>query len=329
MNNHDILLTVQYITITVLFAELLIVFMKWKNAIHSCLFLACAASFISNLGYLFEMQAQSGEAYLSALKLSYAGRVWIVFAFFLFSARLCGKKIPRWLVLLLVLLHTGIYVSIMMIGKNDLYYPSYQFITDPEFPRFYHTNGVMHDLLFGLNAVFILVAMTWVIREFLKTKGRTPRLRLFMLILAYGVQSVFFALQASGVLEISKYYDLTMAGTLFGTIFILIGILGFDLLGAREIARDFAIDRISEGVIAVGNDGRIQYYNEPAAKLFPEFSAFYTGKPGSGSAPFGLRRTPYDILSLITDAVRNGETLKIGERIYTPEENDLVYQGES
>ena len=70
MNTHDVLLIIQYITISVLFIEIWIVFSGWKNSIHSYLLFTCISSFISNLGYLLEMKAASEEAYLTALKLS-------------------------------------------------------------------------------------------------------------------------------------------------------------------------------------------------------------------------------------------------------------------
>ena len=120
MNTHVILIIVQYISVTVLFAEVLVVFSRWKNSIHSYLLLACVASFISNLGYLFELQAGSGEAYVTALKLSYAGRVWIVFAFFLFAAKMCSIRIPKWILAALLTVHIVIYISVLMIGENGL-----------------------------------------------------------------------------------------------------------------------------------------------------------------------------------------------------------------
>ena len=121
MNSHDILLIIQYITVSALFIEILIVFLKWKNSIHSYLLLACISTLISNLGYLFELKAGSEETYLSALKLSYAGRVWIVLAFFLFSAKMCRIRIPKGLIVFLLLFHIGIYISILNIGTNGLY----------------------------------------------------------------------------------------------------------------------------------------------------------------------------------------------------------------
>ena len=41
----------------------------------------------------------------------------------------------------------------------------------------------------------------------------------------------------------------------------------------------------------------------------------------------GVYRTPYDIISGIEEAVRKGETIRIGERVFSPEENDLVHRG--
>ncbi len=327
MNAHEVLLTLQYITIAVLFVEILVVFFKWKNTIHSYLFIACIASFVSNMGYLLEMKATTEEAYISALKLSYVGRVWIVFAFFLFSAKLCGIKIPRWCIATLVTVHLGIYLSILNIGKSNLYYKDYTFVNDPVYPSLRHSNGVIHDLLMGINAVLIFFAIYWIVREFRRDRSRSSRRRLVMLIISYGVQAFAFALQTTGLLRISEYYDLTMPGTLLGTVFMLIGILGFSLLGTKEIARDFAIERISEGIIAVDNNGRIQYYNESAAKIYPEFDFFFRAKQLTKGAE--IVHTPYDIISFIQDAVKNGETLKVGDRIYTPEENELVFKDES
>ncbi len=343
MNTHDVLLTIQYITITVLFAELLVVFLKWKNSIHSYLFLTCIASFISNMGYLLEMKAGSEGAFLSALKLSYVGRVWIVFTFFLFSAKMCGKKLPRGLVYALIAVHVGVYATVLTIGSNTLYYSDYSFIDDPVFPRLIHGNGVTHDLLIGMNVIFIVIGMLWVIRAYRREKNRTARMRLLMLVLALGVQSASLILHISNIFGLSGYYDLTMAGTLLGNVFLLVGIFRFDLLGTREIAKDFVVDRISEGIIAVDNEGRIRYFNEPAAKLYPEFDLFYAGQTGRDEAVSAndassqtnerpasqSNLTPYDIVANISEAVENGRTLKVGDRIYTPEENDLTYKGES
>ncbi|MCR4611077.1 MAG: response regulator [Lachnospiraceae bacterium] len=312
MNIHDILLILQYITVGVLFIEICIVLIGWKNKIHSYLFLACIATFISNIGYLLEMQAGSQETYITALKLSYAGRVWIVFAFFLFSAQMCRRKLPKGLIAFLALVNVCIYITILMIGTNDLYYPSYQFDMDFGYAHFYHTNGIAHNILMGLNAVYAFFGIFWVILEYRKEKHKKVKQSLFVLILSFGVQIICFALHMTKAFEITEYYDLTMFGALLGTIFMLIGIFGFDLLKTGEIARDFIIDRITEGIIAVDIEGNIQYYNAPITKLYKSSNTV---------------KTPYDVLSLIVNAISKNESITIGERIYAPEENELIYKG--
>ena len=325
MNLHDILLSVQYITVIVLFIEIVIVFLGWKNSIHSYLFLTCITSFISNLGYLLELQAVTEEAYLTALKLSYAGRIWIVFSFFLFTAKMCSKKLPRVFVYLMVLVDVCVYGTVLNVGRNGLYYKTYSFEQDKGFYYFHHTGGIMYELFMVLSALFIVVGVYWLIKAFRREKGKTSRQRYFTLMAAVVVQAAALFLQMTRILPVSRYYDITMIGALLGTILILVGIFKFDLMGAREIAREFVIDKISEGIIVVDNGGRILYFNEPAARLFPEFHSFYSFKPIPGKAI----STPYDVLADITGAIEKNETLNIDGRIYTPEENDLQYRGET
>ncbi len=342
MTTLDIILTIQYITVGALFAEIWIVFLGWKNSIHSYLLLACVSTFVSNLGYLMELKATTEEAYLTALTLSYEGRVWISFLLFLFAAKMCRIKIPRWAIAFLGLIHTGVYLTIMTIGSNGAYYTSYEFIQDPVSPIFHHTNGWAHDLLMGMNCVYAVLAIWWLVREYRSEKSRKSKSRCLCLVMSFGVQILSLIVQLSGAFDFSNYYDFTMLGALFGTILLLIGILGFDLLGTKEIARDFVIDRISEGIIAVDNEGRIQYYNEPVTRLYPEFQTFFRKtsltksishkKPEKQSEPLTAMRhtrTPYDIISEIDGAVRTNESILIGDRIYTPEENELELQGES
>ena len=86
---------IQCMSIAFLSVECWIVFKNWKGPIHSCLFFACIATLINNIGYFMQLRARSEEAYLTALQLSYAGRVWIPFALVLFISELVRFKIPQ------------------------------------------------------------------------------------------------------------------------------------------------------------------------------------------------------------------------------------------
>ena len=90
----------------------------------------------------------------------------------------------------------------------------------------------------------------------------------------------------------------------------LIAIFSYDLLGTREIAKDFIVDRISEGIIAVDNDGIIRYYNDPALELFPELAQDVTTVPAE-----------------IINAIAENGNIQRNDRIYSPEDNDLIHDG--
>ena len=311
MNLHDLILIIQYFGIVCLFLETVIVFDRWKSRLHGYLFVSCAALLVNFIGYLFELKAQNQAMYISALQVSYAGRVWVAFFLFLFAFELVGVKVPRILKYLLMLVHVAVYVSILTMTKHHLYYHIWGFYTSDIFPKMLHTNGIMHHVQMALQITYVLTGVSMLIVSFFREKNKTAKKRLFIVILSFVIEGVFFVIQIAGLRKLKGIYDLTMVGFLIGTIIMLVAIFAFDLLGTREIAKEFVIDRISEGIIAVDNDGVIQYYNEPALKLFPE-----------------LQRKSKSLPEAITENIKTGGNVVINDRIYMPEENDLVHNGE-
>ncbi|MCR4657252.1 MAG: response regulator [Lachnospiraceae bacterium] len=312
MSLKDILFIIQYITIFGSFAEALIILRSWKSRAHIYLFLSSLALFINSLGYLFEMKAETPEAFITALKLSYSGRIWLVFLLFMFAVDLSRVRVPDILRDFLVLFHIVSYVVILTFEKHGLYYKNYSFETGGIFIRFIRENGVWHHLLVAFQAVYMAVGFSVLLSARRKEKNPATKRRLTAVFIALFTEGVCYVIQTAHVVKTMQIYDFTMPGFFVGTIIMLIAILSYDLLGAGEIAREYMIDRISEGIIAVDRYGTVQYFNEPAKELFPEL--------GNGAATVPVP---------ISQAVLNGESLMVNERIYTPETNELVHNGES
>ena len=72
------------------------------------------------------------------------------------------------------------------------------------------------------------------------------------------------------------------------------------------------IDRLSESIIATDRNGNVRYYNEHARKLYP-----------------GLEHDPSAVVDTVCRALEDGQNVTVGDRVYSPEENDLVYEGEN
>ncbi|MCR4909195.1 MAG: response regulator [Lachnospiraceae bacterium] len=313
-NLYYVLISIQCYTIIGLFIESWIVFKNWKNMLHSYLFLSCFVTLIYNIGYLLEMTAKTEGAYITALKFCQTGGVWIALSLFVFSASLCRIRIPAFLSRILVPLHLAFYAVILTFQYHHLYYTSYHFEHSGKFGMFYRANGIVHHLYVALQVVYIIFGLYWLFITYLKEKKENApnRKRLITVFFAMLSESGFFLIKTVNPFGVNRYYDLTMLGFFLGTVIMLIAIFSFNLLETDEIAREFAIDRLSEGVIAVDRNGRIQYFNKTAKRLYPKL------KSGEAALPSG-----------IGEAIESGEHITISGRIYHAEENDLISNGEN
>ncbi len=212
---------------------------------------------------------------------------------------------------ILILFNCGIYAAVFTTPGHDLYYTDIGFDPGGVIPRFIHGNGILHHLNMALQMVYVIVGLIWLFSAVQRTKPGHARSRIKMVVLAVLTESLFFVAENIGIPGITDKYDITMLGYFFATAIMLVAILSFNLLGTTELAREFIIDRISEAIVAVDNDGTVKYYNEPAKRLYPD-----------------LERSQYELPDEIRTAVASGETICLNDRIYTPEENPLVNEGE-
>jgi len=298
--------------IVALAVEVWLVFINLKSKLHAYLLLSCIAMLINNIGYVLELLSKSEEAYITALKLSYLGRVFIAYTLLMFAAELCRIQLPSVVKRVLLLIHIGVYICILTIGSNGLYYSSYSFDTSGIFPILYHENGPAHYLISQIQIFYVFIALYWLFSTLNSEKNHTIRKRLWMIIVAYFLESAFYIIQLAPIPGFVKQFDISIIGNVALTFFMFIAIFRYDLLGITEIAREFMIDRLSEGVIAVDNKGKVAYFNMPAQRLYPALSF-----------------DPETVVEEIRKAISEGETIKVNDRIYTPEENDLIDNKES
>lgn len=309
---RELLLAIQYIGIIGLFIEILVIFRRWKNRLQGYLFLNCVAVLVNNIGYLFELRSTNLDSYVTALQISYAGRVWVGFCLFLFVAELCHVRINEIIKTLLILSGVTVYAFILNLRSHSLYYTYMSFENDRIFPKLVHGNGIVHELLMSQQVVYIIFGIVWLLMSYKKQNNEKIKRRLFITLCAVITESSFFIVQIIGIPNITDVYDVTMIGYFLGTIILLVAIISFDLLGTSDIAKEFVIDRVSEGIIAVDNEGVIQYFNDPAKELYPRL------ENGSGNIPDDM-----------LDAAKNKGSVTINDRIYDPQENELIYGGDS
>ena len=309
---HTILIIILSCTILMLFVESILILQRWKDMAHGYLFLNCLATLINNIGFLLEMSSTSQEAKMIAVQFRYTGAVWISLTLLAFIAKLCRVRIPRVLARIMVGVNLVIYGVILTINIHPLYYSSVWIESYGTFCRLRHTNGIVHHFNMALQMIYILLGLTWLFMALFREKNTKSKNRVLLIISAVLTEGGFFFAQTTNIFGLNGIFDVSVLGYFFSTTIMLVAILCYDLLGTEDIARDFVIDRLSEGIMAADPEGRISYFNKTARRLYPEIGMREAGIPEE-----------------VIRAAMCGDNIEIEGRVYAPEINSITYNGEN
>lgn len=308
---YQTLLIIQYISIVALFIEGWVVFRKLNSRIHAYLFFGIITNLVNNVGYLFELKATGLDNYLVALQMSYFGRVWIMFALFLFIAELCRIRIPDILKVGLAVFNSVTYIMVLTLRSHSLYYTDVSFEMRGDMPLFHHSNGIWHTLYMAMMVLYILFGMTFLFIRIIRVKDKSSRSRLSIVLFAMLVESGFFLLQIFGPTELTDVYDVTMLGSAIGTLIMLVAIFRYNLLDAEQLAKDYILDKMSESIIATDEFGKIAYFNKPAETLFPD-----------------LKKRRSEVAESLKKAVADDRPIEVQDKMFTLRTAEL-YRGET
>ena len=303
--------SIQYFTITVLFIQCMIVFRRGNTKLNMSMLFNTIVTLITSIGFLFQSQAQSLETYLTAIQMSYLGKSFIAFSSFILVANLCHVKLSRIVAAGLASIQVILYFFILSMKRHDLFYKDSSFTFVDGFPKFTHSNGIVHNIFTIIMILYIIVGTSILIRSIHKEKSKAIRRRLNLVFLSVAIEAVFYAVQVSGIFDITNRLDLNIIGFPIGTIIMFIAIVKYDLLGTKEMVKETIVDRFSEGIIVVNKQNEIKYLNECANELYPELKDSQSILPES-----------------ILDSFSGGKELTINGRIFIPEEKTLIQNGE-
>ena len=305
------LLTAIGLSLFAMLYEAFIVFKNLKNKLHAYLFLNCIAMLINNTGYLLKMLSKTEDAYIAALKFSYAGRVWIVFSLFMFTIELCHVRISDVVPRVLALINLAVYLFVFFLKDHTLYYSKIWFDRSGMFPVLLHRNGIVYKMFMQYQVVIICIVLCFLIRSVRNHKGKIARKRVFIIIGGFLISAVVYVLQIAHVFFVTYYFDISVIGNMAITVSMYIAIFRYNLLGVIDMARDYIVDRLSEGVIALDENGKVRYYNEHVRELYPE-----------------ITKDAESVVNSLRGAIIRGDTVAVGDRYYRPEEKELSADGE-
>ena len=267
---HILLIILQYIGIIVLFWEARYVLCQKPSRQQNLMLLTIFSLLVNFIGYLFEMQARSlGEA-LQAVKFIYLGKPFIVLGIFLFVLEYCRIILPRWLKQLLTALHMVVSFLVLTCEQQKLYYASIDFVDEGLFPHLVLGHGPVYLLYHGVIVLYFLVMFGVCIRRFRVVKSQAERRRIVYFFFILIVMMVGLTGFMSGK---TRGYDSTLVAYLVSILLLGISLFHDRLLDTLSMAKDQAVDELSDGLIVLDQDNEIIYYNKQVEKLYSQTGA--------------------------------------------------------
>ena len=304
---YTILLVIQYASVAGMLFEVSYISRNLQKPLHGNLFFALCVMMENNAGYLLVMLARDQQEALAAMMLGYLGRLWIPFALLRFVLQLCRfNKLNRALPFF-AFFHMLTYAVVLTCRYHSLFVHDIGFEADGLYPHLVYEYGIWYYLFSLLVLLYSLIMLVLLVRKLRAEESPVEKNRLVFVTLAVVSFSLCSGLHFAGV---GKVYDVSVLGYSFLAVFVFIALFRYDLLDTQALAQDFVIDRLSEGIISVNEQGQIGYVNSPAKKLFPS-----------------LASAPQEVLRMLDGSLEKGEPLRIGDRVYQPESNTLFLDG--
>ncbi len=293
----------QWFSIGLIMAEMMVVFVKMKNKVHNILLLHCISLFIAALAYLMSLYCETEEAYYMMTLVGWLGKVYGTIASLMLISRLSICKLPKPLLIAESFLFGISSIIIITTRQTGLFYSYFHVTKEGDWMISEYGRGPWYYVWDLLVLITIVSCLIMLFRSTLAVKEHNKRMQYVLIMTALVIEVGIGFLT---MFPISKYYDFNQIGYTFVSILFLIAMFKYKLMGIEETTKEYIIDELSAGVIAFDANSNVAYYNKTVPAVFPEIAT-----------------NPRAVIDRIKNSIETGEPITVNDRIYTFEEKDL------
>ena len=261
-------IVIQYIGIIMTVLGLMYLLQQWPSRPQSFMLFLGLAMLVNSVGYLFEITATSLETALMATKLSYVGKVYIPPLAFFFVLHYCRIKIPKWLGAVIAVVHTAVLILVLTCEYQDLFYTTLDYEKDGLFPHLEHLHGPVYVGHTALILCYAIVMMAVCIYHYRRAeqeeRNKVAYLSMIVLLPVLGL-----VLYLTGI---TKEYDATAVSYVLSGIVLMVSIFRHDFFDTVNLAKNYVVENLSDGLVVLGTQGQFVYANAPALRLFPQLN---------------------------------------------------------
>ena len=301
---RQIVMITQWINFSLVIIELWAVFINMRKKTHYYLFLNGIATLIYSVGSILMHYVESEESYYIFFMFTWAGKVGAVVTTLLFCVKICDNKLPVVITAIESGLATIACVIIVTTNKTGLFYKGYYLVKEKGLTIIECEPGPLRAMWPATVIIVILTCLFMITKSLAKEKNIQKRKQYIVILMALVTEiAIGFLME----LPIGRYYDFNQLGFSLCIILVVFAIFHGNFMDAETMAKDYVIDELSAGVIAMDKDEMVAYYNKKILQVFPD-----------------MILDEHGVIAKIAKSVETGEPITIQDKIYNFEERKLV-----
>lgn len=254
---------------------IIVAIMNQRNSqVMGTLLLAAAAALCDLTGYMAELMAQTKEAALMAVKMSYLGKCFLAWLLLYFIMKYYKCKFSSGLMYTLAAMHAAVYCLVMTCEKHNFYYDTIDFTTEGAYPHLVLSYGVAAYVQIGASVVYAFCIIFLSLRQYMRNRNSIMGNVALLAAVSATIPVCSGILQILGVF---KPYNLMDMSLVFSAAVFSMIVLRYRIFETAEVARDGIVDNMTDAVVVLDTDWRVLYTNREADKLFPFISEIQDG----------------------------------------------------
>lgn len=261
---YDLLLILQYIGIIGLFFEILYVSRQHGSRLQTILVILLYASLFNIVGYTLEMEAKTQELAMQSVKMTYIGKPFVVFTMYVFVMEYCGVSIKKSRRNFFYAICVDIAGLVYTNEYHHLFYSSVSYINDGLFPHLVLKHGIFYNL-YSVILLYYFVGMIYVcVRKYRQNDSEIIRKQvsvlMVMVLFSCGCLALF-------LFNLTNGYDTTALAYIVAVFLFERLMRKYKLFDTLTLAKEEAVEHMSNGLIVVNVYGDMVYSNDEADRV--------------------------------------------------------------
>ncbi len=222
---------------------------------------------LTNLGFAMQARAQTLDAALAGVRLSYLGGCYLLPSILFAMSSLCQIRLNRWLRLGVLLLSSALYLSALTIGMSPMFYKSVEFVREGGAVTLAKVYGPMHTVFRVILYIYFLLSLGVIAYTFFKKNQVSRKLLLKMFLPVVVAMASFF-----GGRKLFPKVELVPVGYAFALLMYLSIAYSICMYDISDAAVDSLVQTGDTGLVSFDFGFHYLGSNDTAKAIFPELN---------------------------------------------------------